>query len=205
MQIQNLISLDYWHEIILPVGVLSKLPYFFSLQVLSYVSHMDLWRTMLLFISLKSTKKVKGCLLKPINAIQEKNKRQNWIKIKNIQIQFLATFLTLHTNFKVFLILIHLHLTWLWLSLSRRGPTFAPFLVCMFYSGNTNQEHQQVKLMAGIPELRSCTIMKCFPQEILGNVIEGFCKPHAWMFVFFKSFFTIWQITGNFYTVKTHV
>ena len=76
---------------------------------------------------------------------------------------------------------------WQWLFLSRRGPMFVLFLVCMFYSGNTNQEHQRVKLMAGTPEQRSCTIMKYFPLEILGNM-KGFFQPHAWMFVSFNQF-----------------
>lgn len=62
---------------------------------------MDLSRTVFFFI-LKSPKMVEGYLLKPINVIQQENKllQQNWIKIKNIQIQVLVTFLSLHTNFQ---------------------------------------------------------------------------------------------------------
>ena len=57
--------------------------------------------------------------------------------------------------------------------LSIREPMFVPFLECMFFSGSTNPEHQQARLMAVIPELKSCTIMKYFPLEILGSVLWG--------------------------------
>ena len=57
--------------------------------------------------------------------------------------------------------------------LSIREPMFVPFLECMFFSGSTNLEHQPARLMGVIPELKSCTIMKYFPLEILGSVLWG--------------------------------
>lgn len=85
------------------------------------------------------------------------------------------------------------------LFLSGRELMFAPFLVFTFYNGNTNQEHQQAKLMGVTPGLRSCIIMKCFLLEILGN---AFCTNFI-VFMILELLYTLFlRLTENMYYRK---